>query len=74
MVKLFQPDGLPFMTYSEVVTESEESRQLAEQLRERADQESARANQASVRAEQESVRADRLAAKLRELGVDPTQL
>lgn len=67
MVKLFQPDGLPFMTYSEVVTESEESRQLAEQLRERADQESARANQASARAE-------RLAAKLRELGVDPTQL
>ncbi len=74
LVKVFQPDGLPFMTYSEVVTESEESRQLAEQLRERADQESARANQASARAEQERVRAERLAAKLRELGVDPTGL
>ncbi len=74
LVKLYQPDGLPFMTYSEVVTESEESRQLAEQLRERADQESARANQASARAEQERVRAERLAAKLRELGVDPTGL
>ncbi len=79
-VKLFQPDGLPFMTYSEVVAESEESRQLAEQLRERADQEIARANQAnfraeqeSARAEQESARAERLAAKLRELGFDPTQ-
>lgn len=45
-VKLFQPDGLPFLTYSEVVAELDDSRQLAE----------------------------RLAAKLRELGVDPSQL
>lgn len=52
-VKLFQPDGLPFLTYAEVVTELEDSRLLAEQERNRA---------------------ERLAAKLRELGVDPSQL
>ena len=43
----------------------------AEQERQRADQESQRADQESQRADQESQRAQRLAAKLRELGVDP---
>lgn len=38
---------------------------------EQADQESQRADQESPRADQESQRAQRLAAKLRELGVDP---
>ncbi|MEO8269290.1 MAG: Uma2 family endonuclease, partial [Aureliella sp.] len=63
LVKLFQSDGLPFMTYSEVVTESEDSRRLAEQQRKRADLENARANQASARAEQESARAEQESAR-----------
>lgn len=53
--------------------------ELAEGERERADREQARANQESERADQERQRADqereraeRLAAKLRELGIDPT--
>ncbi len=42
--------------------------------RERAEQEMERAEQERVRAEQERERAERLAAKLRELGLDPTQI
>jgi hypothetical protein len=48
---------------------------------ERADQESLRANQEKLRGDQEKLRADeaqltadRLAAKLRELGIDPEML
>ena len=43
----------------------------AEQERQRAEQETQRAEQEKQRAEQEKQRAERLAAKLRELGVDP---
>ena len=41
---------------------------------ERAEQERQRADQESQRADQERQRADRLAAKLRELGIDPEQI
>ncbi len=41
---------------------------------ERAEQESARVQQECQRTEQERQRADRLAAKLRELGIDPEQV
>ncbi|RCJ17733.1 hypothetical protein A6S26_30225 [Nostoc sp. ATCC 43529] len=47
------------------------SSEQAEQERQRAEQESQRAEQESQRAEQERQRADILAARLRELGVDP---
>jgi hypothetical protein len=47
------------------------SSEQAEQERQRAEQESQRAEQERQRAEQERQRADILAAKLRELGVDP---
>jgi Uma2 family endonuclease len=50
---------------------AEQERQRAEQERQRAEQESQRAEQESQRAEQERQRADILAAKLRELGIDP---
>jgi len=53
---------------------AEMEHQRAEQEHQRAEQESQRAEQESQRAEQESQRADLLAAKLRELGVDPDQL
>ncbi len=46
-------------------------RERAEQERERADQERERADQERERADQERERADRLAARLRELGLDP---
>jgi hypothetical protein len=47
------------------------SSEQAEQQRQRAEQESQRADRERQRADQESQRVQRLAAKLRELGVDP---
>ncbi|WP_165224626.1 Uma2 family endonuclease [Aquisphaera insulae] len=55
-LKIYRPDGRPFLTYLEL-----ESLWLAE--RQRADQE-------RQRADQEQLRADRLAAKLREMGIE----
>lgn len=55
-----RPDGKAFETYFELLVRAEEERQRADQERRRA--------------ETESRRADRLAAKLRELGIDPSSL
>ncbi|NEQ20897.1 MAG: hypothetical protein F6K28_17035 [Microcoleus sp. SIO2G3] len=54
--------------------QTEQERQRAEQERQRAEQERQRAEQERQRAEQERQRVETLAAKLRELGVDPDQL
>ncbi len=54
-----------------VLLPGEAAQLQAEQERLYAQQESQRAEQESQRAEQESQRADRLAARLRELGIDP---
>lgn len=53
---------------------AEQERQRAEQESQRAEQERQRAEQEHQRAEQERQRAEVLAAKLRELGIDPEQL
>ncbi|MEW6737028.1 MAG: Uma2 family endonuclease, partial [Acidobacteriota bacterium] len=60
---------------------AQHERELTEQERQRAEQEHLRAEQAELRAEQERLkteqerqRVERLAAKLRELGIDPDQL
>jgi Uma2 family endonuclease len=53
---------------------AEQEKQRAEQEKQRAEQEKQRAEQEKQRAEQEALRAEVLAAKLRELGVDPDQL
>jgi hypothetical protein len=60
------PDGRPLLAYAEVL----EERDAAEQ---RAAQEQAHAAWERERAAQERERAERLAAKLRELGIDPDQ-
>ncbi len=49
-------------------------KERAEQEKERAEQEKERAEQEKERAEQEKERAERMAAKLRELGLDPDAL
>jgi hypothetical protein len=49
-------------------------KERAEQERQRAEQERQRAEQERQRAEQERQRADALAAKLRELGIDPAEI
>jgi Uma2 family endonuclease len=50
---------------------AEQERMRAEQEHRRAEQERTRAEQERMRAEQEHMRAERLAAKLREMGIDP---
>jgi Uma2 family endonuclease len=52
---------------------AEQEKQRAEQEKQRAEQEKQRAEQEKQRAEQEKQRADRLAAQLRELGIDPEE-
>jgi Uma2 family endonuclease len=56
-LELYRPDGQKFLSYLEL----EEQREFAAQ----------RAEQEAQRAEQEAQRAERLAAKLRELNIDP---
>ncbi len=59
-LELYRPDGQRFLSYLEL----EQQRELAVQ----------RAEQEAQRAEQEAQRAERLAAKLRELNIDPDSL
>jgi Uma2 family endonuclease len=66
-LSLFHPDGRKFLPPAEL------DRELAQE-RERAAQERERAAQERERAAQERERAEALAAKLRELGVDPDSL
>jgi hypothetical protein len=61
---IFGPDGSRFLTFAEWVQKAKADERLADAERERA----VAANERAVAA---SERADRLAAKLRELGIDP---
>lgn len=70
-VAVYHPDGRRFLSYVELGTRAEEERRRAEQENRRAEQEKARAEHEMGRAEQEKRRAEKLAAKLRELGLDP---
>ncbi|MCC3407593.1 MAG: Uma2 family endonuclease [Microcoleus sp. PH2017_10_PVI_O_A] len=56
-LEIYRPDGQRFLSYAELEEQGELNRQRAEQ--------------AVQRAEQESQKAERLAAKLRELNIDP---
>ncbi len=53
---------------------ADQEQQRADQEQQRADQEQQRADQEQQRADQEQQRADKMAAKLRELGIDPGEL
>ncbi len=63
-LKVFGPDGAPFLTFAEWVEKSKTNEQLAETERQRA-------HAAAERAEAAAERAERLAARLRELGIEP---
>jgi Uma2 family endonuclease len=63
-LKIIGPDGEPFLTFVQLVAQREADRQRAEAERLRAEAE-------RLRAEAEHERAERLAARLRELGVEP---
>lgn len=66
-LELYRPDSQKFLSYLEL----EQQRVLATQRAEHATQ---RADQEAQRADQEAQRAERLAAKLRELNIDPDNL
>jgi Uma2 family endonuclease len=67
MLELTRPDGRRFLTYDELI----EQRMLADAEHQRAETEHQRAEAERQRADHEQQRAERMAAKLRELGVDP---
>ncbi|NJS12517.1 MAG: Uma2 family endonuclease [Microcoleus sp. CSU_2_2] len=87
-LEIYRPDGERFLSYSEINAErllerqraeqefqrAEQEFQRAEQEFQRAEQEAQRAEQEAQRAEQETQRAERLAAKLRELNIDPNSI
>ena len=77
---IYAPDGRPFLDYAEVAhqrDELERRSRLAEREaraeRQRAGQAEQRAGQAESRAEAERQRVERLAARLRELGLEPEE-
>jgi Uma2 family endonuclease len=87
-LELFHPDGEPFRTYPEMFELSRQTRQQAqferqqaqferlqaEAERQKAEAERQRAIQADQQAQAERERAEKLAAKLRELNIDPDNL
>ncbi|MEC4892614.1 MAG: Uma2 family endonuclease [Oscillatoria sp. PMC 1051.18] len=80
-LELYRPDGERFATYLEILEELNSERERVKQERERVKQERERAKQERERAEQaeallaaEQRRSEALAARLREMGLDPDQL
>jgi hypothetical protein len=70
-LRYFSLEGIVIPTPDEV---ARNEMLKANQAMVRADQETRRAEQETQRAEQEKIRGDRLAAKLRELGIDPEKV
>jgi Uma2 family endonuclease len=70
---IFGPDGRSFSTYRELARQRDESERRVEEQRRRADEERRRADEERRRADESTLRAERMAAKLRELGIDPDE-
>jgi hypothetical protein len=68
---VFYPGGSRFQTLTEFVASIEARKLTATELGRQADKESQRANEQRQHADEERKRADKLAAKLRQLGLDP---
>ena len=73
-LKIYRPNGEKFLSYAELEEERLLDRQRLQQESQRAEQEFQRAEQESQRAEQANKIAQRLAAKLRELNIDPDSI
>jgi Uma2 family endonuclease len=70
-LRIIGPDGQPFRTHQELMERAEAASQAAEAARQRAEAASQAAQAQRQRAETEHQRAERLAARLRELGIEP---
>ena len=73
-LEIYRPDGARFISYAELEAERLLDRQRLQQESQRAEQANQIAEQESERAEQADRRAERLAAKLRELNIDPDSI
>lgn len=73
-MKVLDPDGKPFPTYLELMQRHNDEMERADLERNRAEQHKRTAESERVKATEERNRADALAAKLRELGIDPDQI
>ncbi len=70
-LRIYGPDGSRFLTFTEWVEKSKADERRAEAERQRADEEHQRAEAERQRAEVAQLRSEQLAARLRELGVEP---
>ncbi|MEG3893771.1 hypothetical protein QT973_25605 [Microcoleus sp. Z1_A1] len=87
-LEIYRPDGEKFLSYAELEEQralarqrlqqadqrAQQADQRAQQADQRAQQEAQRAEQEAQRAEQAEQKSDRLAAKLRELNIDPDSI
>jgi len=73
-LEIYRPNGEKFLSYAELEEERLLDRQRLQQESQRAEQADQRAEQADQRAQQADQRAQRLAAKLRELNIDPDSI
>ena len=69
-LKIIGPDGEPFLTYTELVKERNADRLRAEEQAKFAEKQAKLAEEQAKFAEEQTQRADRLAARLRELGIE----
>lgn len=73
-LSIYFPDGRKFITFQELLNQAETEHKRAETEHKRAETERERAETEHKRAETEHQRAEKLAAKLRELGIDPAEV
>ncbi|MEG4938842.1 Uma2 family endonuclease [Microcoleus sp. F4-D5] len=73
-LEIYRPDGEKFLSYAELEEQRALDRQRLQQEAQRAEQAAQIAEQAAQRAEQAEQKSERLAAKLRELNIDPDSI
>lgn len=70
-LRIFNPDGTQFLTYSELIDQLKNTERLVEYERQQKELECQQKEFERQQKELERLRADRYAAKLRELGIEP---
>lgn len=80
-LRIYRPDGQPFVSYVEIAQRAEQAEQRVEQADQRAEQAEQRAEQAEQRAEQavsqleqQRQRTEQLAERLKAMGINPDQI
>ena len=71
---IYLPDDRPFLSFVEIDQRRQQAEQRAEQSEQQAQSARQQAEQAEQQAQVARQQAEKLAAKLRELGIDPANL